>query len=52
MNFHSSIYFLVLLITNVIGEDEGESHALSYDSEEFNENVPNKVHFIKFYAPW
>merc|ERR1712002_661562 len=52
MNLHKILYIFALLISTVFGEDEEESHALSYDSEDFNENVPNKVHFIKFYAPW
>ena len=40
------------VIADDSSDDHGLPHAVAYDLDTFNAQVPLQAHFIMFYAPW
>ncbi|KAF4523839.1 hypothetical protein B566_EDAN013607 [Ephemera danica] len=48
------LFHFIVLISLVCGSfsHEGGEDSISYSTEDFKSQVPNKNHFVMFYAPW
>ena len=40
------------VIADYASDDHGLPHAVAYDLDTFNAQIPLQAHFIMFYAPW
>ena len=40
------------LLGALAGDDHNMPHAVAYDSDTFNAEIPHLPHFVMFYAPW
>lgn len=47
-----AVLFFVLLLIKIVKPHEEGLHTIQYTSEDFDDAIAKKHHFVMFYAPW